>query len=443
MSLGGGTFTTQNKKLPGTYTNFSSTQAANASLSDRGIATMPLVLDWGADGEVFEVSKSDLEKNSLSIFGYDYTHDKLKRIRDLFKGGAKLLKAYRLNSGGTKASNIFGKAACSGLRGNDIGTAVQVNTDNENMFDVTTYFGATKVDVQTVASAAELLDNSYFVFAKDAELSATALTKCTGGTNAAVDGASHQAYIELAESQGYNTMGVETTDETIKAMYSSFADRMRNERGKMFQLVLYDHLADNIAVISVKNKCMDEAVGSGPAAEYPCEAALVYWVTGAECSCAVNASVQNRKYDGEFDVEYTKSGLEEALEKGEFVFHKNNSDICVLSDINTLVTLTREHGEIFKDNQTIRVIDQLANDDAVLFNTNYLGKCPNNAAGRISLQTDLISLRKKLNDLGAIENFSEKDLTIEQGETKKSVVVTCAITVVNAMDKLYITTTVG
>ena len=40
MALGGGTFVTQNKTLPGAYINFVSA-AASATLSDRGIATMP------------------------------------------------------------------------------------------------------------------------------------------------------------------------------------------------------------------------------------------------------------------------------------------------------------------------------------------------------------------------------------------------------------------
>ena len=49
MALGGGTFVTQNKELPGAYINFISAASANAALSERGIATMPLELDWGVD----------------------------------------------------------------------------------------------------------------------------------------------------------------------------------------------------------------------------------------------------------------------------------------------------------------------------------------------------------------------------------------------------------
>lgn len=104
-----------------------------------------------------------------------------------------------------------------------------------------------------------------------------------------------------------------------------------------------------------------------------------------------------------------------------------------------MVTTTDTEGDIFKDNQTIRVIDQLANDDAVLFNTKYLGVVPNNAAGRTSLWSDLVKLRQQLQELGAIEDFADSDVSIAQGDTKKSVVVTNAITVVNAMDKLYMT----
>ena len=96
MALGGGTFTSQNKVLPGAYINFISLASASASLSDRGIAAMALELDWGIDGSVFEITSGDFQKNSLKLLGYDYSSDKLKGLRDLFKN-ARTLYAYRLN----------------------------------------------------------------------------------------------------------------------------------------------------------------------------------------------------------------------------------------------------------------------------------------------------------------------------------------------------------
>ena len=435
MALGGGTFTTQNKELPGAYINFVSAASASATLSDRGIATMPLELDWGVEGEVFEVTNEDFQKNSLKIFGYAFDSSKLLGLNDLFMG-AKTLYAYRLNGGGEKASNDYATALYCGIRGNDLKIVIQQNTDDKSKFDVTTYFGTVKVDVQTVPTAADLVANDYVTFKSDATLSVTAGTPLTGGTNGTVDGNAHQAYLDKIESYTYNTMGVVVTDDATKKLYVSFNKRLRDELGIKFQLVVHNLAADYMGVISVKNKVTDDDWS---------EASLVYWVTGAESGCEVNKSCQNKKYDGAFTVntDYTQNELKAAIKAGEFTFHKVNGVVRVLEDINTMVTTSDTCGDVFKDNQTIRVIDQLGNDDAVLFNTKYLGVVPNNKSGRTSLWSDLVKIRTQLQDLGAIEDFTDSDVTVEQGDSKKAVVVTSAITVVNAMGKLYMTVTVS
>lgn len=435
MALGGGSFTVQNKELPGAYINFVSAASASAALSDRGIATMPLELDWGVSGEVFELTNEDFQKNSLKILGYSYDSDKLKGLREVFLG-ARMLYAYRLNGSGAKAANTFATAKYAGTRGNDIKIVIQKNVDDESLFDVTTLIGTVEVDTQTVTAATGLVSNDYVDFKTGAELAVTAATPLTGGTNSEVNGASHQAYLDKIESYTYNTMGVVTTEATIKALYAAFVKRLRDEMGIKFQLVLHQYTApDYMGVISVENNVTDGGVSA---------ASLVYWVTGQEAGCEVNKSVQNKKYNGEYtvNVDYTQTQLKAAIKAGKFMLHQVNADVRVLEDINTMVTTTDSCGDIFKDNQTIRVIDQLGNDDAVLFNTKYLGVVPNNAAGRTSLWSDIVKIRSQLQDLGAIEDFNDSDVTIEQGDTKKAVVVNSVITVVNAMSKLYMTVTV-
>lgn len=434
MALGGGTFVTQNKDLPGAYINFISAASANAALSERGIATMPLDLDWGVDGEVFEVTNGDFQKNSMEIFGYEYTNDKLKGLRDLFLN-TKTLYAYKLTSGGAKAANDFATALYTGVRGNDIKITIQENADDASLFDVKTVVGTTIVDEQTVAKAADLVANK-FVTWKDAELTVTAATPLSGGSNGAVDGAAYQAYLDKIESYTYNTMGVVVTDETTKTLFASFVKRLRDEMGIKFQLVLYNKAADYYGTINVKNKVTDEGWS---------EASLVYWVTGVSAGCEVNRSNQNKVYNGEFtvDTNYTQNQLAAAIKAGEFTLHKVGSDVRVLEDINSMVTTSDTQGDIFKDNQTIRVIDQIANDIAVLFNTKYLGVVPNDNAGRTSLWSDIVKHHQQLNDIRAIEDFADSDVSVAQGNTKKSVVVTDAVTVVNAMSKLYMTVTVA
>ena len=436
MALGGGTFVAQNKELPGAYINFVSASSANAALSERGIATMPLVLDWGVSGEVFEVTCSDFKKNSMEIFGYEYTSEKLKGLRDLFLN-ARTLYAYRLNGDGKKAGNDLAEARYSGVRGNDLMIVVQVNADNEDMFDVKTILGTAVVDEQTVSNGNELVGNKYVNWKQDIILEAAAGIPLTGGENGKVNGAAYQAYLDKMESYTFNSMGAAVTDDVTKSLFVAYVKRLRDEMGVKFQLVLYDYAkADYLGVISVNNKVLDEDWS---------EAGLVYWVTGASAGCAVNKSNQNKKYDGDFTVDtpYTQNQLKAAIKEGKFTFHMVGTDVRVLEDINTMVTTSDTQGDIFKDNQTVRVIDQIGNDIAVLFNTKYLGVVPNDDAGRISLWSDIVKHHEQLQAIRAIENFSDADVTVDQGSTKKSVVVTDLVTVVNAMDRLYMTCTIA
>lgn len=436
MALGGGTFTVQNKDLPGAYINFVSKASANAVLSDRGIATMPLELDWGKEGEVFEVTNGDFQKNSREIFGYEYTSDKLKGLRDLFLN-IQTFYGYRLNGNGKKASNDLAEALYCGTRGNDLKITVQINIDDESLFDVKTILGTEVVDEQTVADAAGLADNKFLKWKSGTTLTVAAAVPLTGGENGTVSGADHQAYLDKVESFAFNTMGAAVTDDTTKSLYAAYNKRLRDEMGVKFQLVLYDYAkADYLGVISVNNKALDEEWS---------EASLVYWVTGVSAGCATNKSNQNRKYDGEFMIEtpHTQNQLKAAIKAGKFTFHKVGTDVRVLEDINTMVTTSDTQGDIFKDNQTIRVIDQIGNDIAVLFNTKYLGVVPNDASGKNSLWSDVVAYYRQLQKIRAIEGFSDSDVVMKQGSTKKAVAIESGFTVVNTMGKLYMTVTVA
>lgn len=433
MALGGGTFTTQNKSLPGAYFNFVSLKAASASLSDRGIATMPLELDWGIENEVFTVTSEDFAKNSLKIFGYPYDHEKLKGLRDLFKN-ITTLYAYRLNSNGDKATSNIATAKFGGVRGNDLKIVIQTNIEDETMFDVKTLLGTIVVDVQTVASAGKLVANDYVTFKTDASLTITAGIALSGGNGGIVDGTAHQTYLDKIESYSFNAMGVPVMEDEIKALYVNFTKRLRDEIGVKFQLVIHNQPADYEGVVNVTTNTNEEGLISG----------LVYWVTGIIAGCAINKSNLNKIYDGEFevDVDYTQVQLILAIQMGEFKLHQVGSDIRVLEDINSLVTTTDEKGDVFKDNQTIRIIDQSANDIAVLFNTKYLGKVPNDDSGRIGLWSDIVKLHEDMQNIRAIENFTDEDVSVAQGDDKKSVVIHDAIEPIGTMAKLYMTTVI-
>ncbi|MDE3615130.1 phage tail sheath subtilisin-like domain-containing protein, partial [Clostridioides difficile] len=377
MALGGGTFVTQNKVLPGSYINFVSATRATSSLSDRGIVAMPLELDWGIDEEVFQVTSDDFEKYSTKYFGYDYTHEKLKGLRDLFKN-IRLGYFYKLNKG-VKASCSIATARCSGIRGNDLKVIVTTNIDDNAKFDVVTLLDNKKVDTQIAKVITELQDNDYVTWKKEATLEATAGLTFTNGTNGeAVTGTEYQAFLDKIESYSFNALGCLATTAEIKSLFVEFTKRMRDKVGAKFQTVLYKkNDADYEGVVSVENKIKDTGL---------LESSLIYWTTGAIAGCDINKSNTNKRYDGEFDVDvnYTQIHLEEALKTGKFIFHKVGDEVHVLEDINTFVSFTDEKNDDFSSNQSVRVLDQIANDIATLFNTKYLGEVPNDKSGRIS-----------------------------------------------------------
>ena len=425
---GGGNFTAQNKKLPGTYMNFVSASRATSTIGERGVAALAIESDWGIDNDVFTVTAEEFMKDSSKIFGYDYTDEKLKGIRDLFKN-ITTCYFYRLNSG-VKASNTYATAKCSGTRGNDIKIVIQKNVDDDEKYDVKTLLGTKEVDKQTVSQASELIDNDYVTFKAEASLSVTASTPLTGGTNAEeVTGSNHQTFLDKIESYTFNALGCLTSDEEVISLYIAFTKRMRDERGIKFQTVVYNKAADHEGVINLKNEAAEDETG------------LVYWVTGIIGGCAVNKSNTNKVYDGEYQVvaDYTQSELEASIDNGEFVLHKVGDEYRVLVDINSLVTLTTEKGADFQSNQTIRVIDQLATDIASIFNSKYIGNVPNNESGRVSLWNDIVTLYKQYETIQAIEDFNSDEITVEQGNDKKSVVVNGPTKPVNAMEKLYMT----
>ncbi|HBF7900674.1 phage tail sheath subtilisin-like domain-containing protein [Clostridioides difficile] len=436
MALGGGTFVTQNKVLPGAYINFISAKRATSSLSDRGIVAMALELDWGIDEEVFQVTSDDFEKYSTKYFGYDYTHEKLKGLRDLFKN-IRLGYFYKLNKG-VKASCTIAIAKYSGIRGNDLKVIVTTNIDDNTKFDVVTLLDNKKVDTQIAKVITDLQDNDYITWKKDATLEASAGLVFTGGTNGeAVTGAEYQAFLDKIESYSFNTLGCLATTAEIKSLFVEFTKRMRDRVGAKFQTVLYKkNDADYEGVVSVENKIKDTGL---------LESSLIYWTTGAIAGCDINKSNTNKRYDGEFDVDvnYTQIQLEEALKTGKFIFHKVGNEVHVLEDINTFVSFTDEKNDDFSSNQSIRVLDQIANDIATLFNEKYLGKVPNDKAGRISFWNDVVKHHKELENIRAIEDFKTDDVSVELGNDKKTVIVSDAVKVINAMSKLYMTVSVS
>ena len=433
MALGGGTFTVQNKVLPGAYINVVTKNLGVNVFGERGVGAMAIYSSWLADG-VHTITQENFMKDSLKIFGYEYTHDDLMAIRDFFKHGKTLL-VYNIANNTTKAVNDYATARNKGTRGNQIKIVIETNVDDDTYYDVSTYIDEIIVDTQTVETAADLVDNDFVVFKKDAALAVTAGTRLTGGeTTSATTNLRFTLFLNAMEGYTFNAIASAETGVDFAKLLIAWTKRMRDDVGKKFVAVV---LKDDIDDAPNHEGIVKVAGRSSNTDGYECA-----WVCGALAGCEVNESLTNMVYDGDdgINCEYTtQEQLKAALERGEFVFHKVGDEVRVLKDINSLTEFTNEKGAVLSDNQVIRVCDQIAMDISKIFCDYYLGKELNDETGRSFLKADIIKHHNNLAVLRAIENFDSNDITVSTGNDKGSVVVEDAITPVSVMDKLYMT----
>lgn len=432
--LGGGNFTVQNKILPGSYINFVSSDTGVNVFGERGVVALGCVLNYGP-ANIMEITKEDFINNSKKLLGYEYTAPEMIDIREVFKNARKLY-LYKLNqSKHTRASCTYCTAVNYGSRGNKFKVTVNTNVDNTQKKDVSLYIDDIEVFSQTVSAITELNnDNGYVKWNTSAELTNTTGTYLTGGISGDVVGSCMTLFLNQLDSISFNAVGIVISDDEFEELLIEYTKRMREEVGKKFQCVTASYYGNYEGNVYVVNSIYENDYEH-----------IIPWVVGAIGSCPVNKSLTNTLYNGEYTIitNYTQSQLEDYIKKGNFVIHSVNNEPRVLLDINTLTETTSEKGEDFKDNQTVRICDQIAMDIAEIFNNYYLGKVPNDTAGRNSLWCDIVKHHQKLKDIRAIDDFNENDITVSIGNNRRSVVITDCITPANAMTQLYMTVTIN
>ena len=324
MAYGGGAWNppVQNKVLSGTYICFSSKARPSNIFGERGFVACGLNLSFGLESEIITVEPSDLQRESLELFGLEYTDKELLPLRELLVH-AKTAYIYRLNGGGEKAKasveSLTITAKHSGTKGNEFVVIVANNVDEEEKFDVTLTIGTIKVyEKVAVKNIEELSDCPYVEF--KGTLTKTLGANLSGGTNGEETTKAHTEFLERLEKKYINVVAYAGTDEAIKRMYKSYVERRVNLEGAYFQAALYNFDANSELVINVASKAKEN------------EAGLVYWVAGAEAGCEINRTVGNDIYDGEYtiDLNMKQRDLISAIRKGQFVFHEVDNKARVL-----------------------------------------------------------------------------------------------------------------
>ena len=471
MTMGGGTFSTMNRIIPGVYYKIQANATMEIGLIDRGVVAVPLELPWGNLEEIITVDQEYLRNLAIdNPFLIDFSSYTLLPVREIL---VHAKTCYVIPTGGVKASCVLGS--------NDNTITVEARKagtlGNQLMFHFTFYTQNTK----TIFSL-EVFLNSKMVYVKDSTLeteeeedlffnqqylkfpsrtgSESSISDywtqyaeprmtneptehiLSGGSITPLSTDSFNACCQVLEDAEYEYNVMVTNYQGDTAENAEFYDNFetwlmkeREEKGNLITGVVYDVKEYNNEYI-VNVSCADTSKTKTPD--------IVFWVAGATADATAYQSITNMVYDGEMTTIATSnvtSSIETALKNGNFLFYHQLDQYRVVKDINSLHTIedpTKKNNS-FKKNIVVRIIDQVLKETMQVFSQYYLGKAFNNAINRIFLKNDIVSILRLLEGRGCLENVTESDVVVARGTSSDEVLVNITIRPVDVMEILYVT----
>lgn len=448
--MAGGIWSSQNKVRPGAYINFETDNLATTEIGSRGIATIAMELDWGAEGKLIELTVDDIYGgNSLAKVGFMADAD-AALLPKLALQNAEILKVFRLNKNGVKATASLLSSALTvtakypGTFGNKIAIVITANANST--YNVQTYADGYLVDNQMATTIGELKNNAFVDFSGTGNLDAVTSTLLTGGTNGGVPTkgtgttyTSYDDYFEALKTARWNTMAVIIANESLYADVYSFIQSMRNNEGKYVQAVVsnaesvdYEGIINNINGVVIDNIEISAVQ-------------FTAWVAGATAGAEVNESLTGRVITNATSIIDLKENDEiiAGLKVGQFLLSLNqDGGIKVEKDINSLHTFT-EKSYIFSKNRVIRELDEIGSGIESIWENTYLGKVNNNDNGRTLFKSSIIDFLTELRNRGAINEFDVDAIAVDAGADIDAVVATLAVKPLDSMEFLYMTVNIN
>lgn len=440
--MAGGTWTTQNKVLPGVYIRFKSAAALGLTVGERGIVTICEPMSWGPVAQVTEVTP---DMDLTPITGYDITAPENLFIRQIFLGTdrtnppTKLLLYRPTASGSAQATATIGELTATalypGARGNDITIIVTALTEPESSFQVSTVVDGNVVDQQIGANVDDLVANDWVTWSGSGALSASTGQALTSGQDGTVQSAAYSAYLTAIEPYKFDVMIYDGEDSSVLTALQSFIQRVNEENGQYCQLVAAEVTNPNTQYIINVNSPATLSDGTKLTPQQ-----VTWWAGGASAGALYNQSLTYAQYPGAVATTMqTNAQFIQQVQAGEFVLFAEDGVVKVMQDINSLTTFTEDAGKAFRKNRVFRLMATIANDIYAQFSASFIGVVNNNAAGQARFKAVIVGYLQEIQANNGIQNFTEDDVTVEPGQESDAIVVVVAIQAVDSVEKIYMT----
>jgi hypothetical protein len=438
----GGEWLSQNKVRPGAYINFKAVPRPGMTAGSRGIAAIPLALSWGPEDVLIDVYSDELlDGRSLSKVGFSAFDEESKLLAGMLNYCYRA-KVFRLDKGGVQAAADIGPLTATAKYAGTFGNGITVSIVEEGaLFTVSTFASGKLQDSQKVADETEVVDNAFLSFSVNASgelFGANAGVMLTGGSNGTVQETNaYPSFFGLLSMARWQVMAAPTSTESVITATVTFIRNQRTDEGKYVQAVLPEYGAlDYEGIISNANGAMIDGIVYS-------NVEMTAVIAGMAAGASITASNTGRVVSGATQIigELDNAGIIEALGAGRLVLSANqNGDVKVEQDINSLHTFSQDKPYAFSKNRVIRTLDEIGTTVKHTWETMYQGKVNNDANGRASFKSDILSYLGELNRLGAIQEFAgAEDVWVAPGANLDAVICDLWVKPVDSMEKLYMT----
>lgn len=440
--MAGGTFTSQNKVLPGVYIRFKTGQALGLTVGERGVVTICEPMSWGPVGVVNTVT---LTTDMTPLTGYDITAPQNRFLQEIFKGTNRTsapttILLYRPTASSSAQATVTtgeltATAVYPGARGNDITIVITELTEPESTFTVSTVVDGAIVDQQTAAQISELVANDWVTWSGTGALAATTGAALTGGADGTVQASAYSTYLTAIEPYKFNVMIYDGSDSTVQTALLAFIERVNENNGQYCQLVANGLSNPDSRYIINSNSPVTLSDGTELTVQQ-----VTWWLGGAEAGAKYNESLTYATYPGAVSTTMnTNDQFISDINDGLLDLFAEDGTVKVMQDINSLVTYTEDIGKVYRKNRVMRLCNTIANDIFQQFSANFIGVVNNNEAGRARFQAAIVGYLQQIQDNQGIQNFTADDVEVLAGTEIDAIVVNVAIQAVDSVEKIYLT----
>lgn len=401
------------KVRPGIYVRVTSEGPPPVGVVPQGIVAALLRASWGPLNEVVVL------ENIQSIAATYGSGGTLAVAEEAFQGGCRRVLAYRLGTGGAKATLILKDTAATpadvvtltakyeGIRGNDLKVTVRDSLTDTTKRELLIHEGTTlrqtitfakgTGEPQALVDAVAASNSPWITATKLADGNGTLATvtqqALTGGADPTVTGDVYSAGLTAIEALDWNVLAVDSEDTATHVAVQTYIDRVRSE-GKRVLAVVGEPTSVALATRLTNAKAFNDYAivyvangfkGSDGATREGYKAAAM--VAGMVAAASITDSLTHAVVRNATEVvgALTNAEIEQAIQSGALVFTVSaQKQVHIEYGINTFVTPDADHDAGWKKIRRVKTRDNLIDRITATWDP-LIGKVNNSPDGRAIL----------------------------------------------------------